>query len=224
MTEHDDVIRLLEEGRPRTTEPELDQIKQRVRHRVAASGRKQQMKSRVAILGMLVAGALFSTAGVGLAVSGSTASQTNASVAQYETPTPTPTPTTTVTPACAPNGSTSPGGGTMPSGDTGCTPPCTDTASGTTSPASGSPAAECSPTPEGGVLPAEANHGNSGGNAPASSGGVAPATATNTQPTRQEAAAANTQLPFTGFAAIPVILGGLALLTGGLILRRKTGE
>jgi hypothetical protein len=210
MTEHDDVIRLLEDGRPQATEMELDQIKQRVRHRVAASGRKQGMKSRVAILGMLVAGALFSTAGVGLAVSGSNASQTNASVAQYETPTPTPTPT--ITSACVPGGSTSPG-----SSDS-CSPgPCTDTTSGTTSPASGAPAAECSPTPEGGVLPAEAH-----GNGPSTSGGVAPAEATNTQPTRQEAAAANTQLPFTGFAAIPVILGGLALLTGGLILRRRT--
>jgi hypothetical protein len=212
MTEHDDVIRLLEEGRPQATEMELDQIKQRVRHRVAASGRKQEMKSRVAILGMLVAGALFSTAGVGLAVSGSNASQTNASVYQYMTPTPTPT----VTPACVPSSDTTGSGSPADS----CSPgPCTDTTSGTTSPASGSPAAECSPTPEGGVLPAEAH-----GNAPATSGGVAPATATNTQPVRQEAAAANSQLPFTGFAAIPVILGGLALLTGGLILRRRTGE
>ena len=210
MTEYDDVIRLLEEGRPQATEMELDQIKQRVRRRAAApSGRKQGMKSRVAILGMLVAGALFSTAGVGLAVSGSNASQTNASVAQYPTTTPTPT----VTPACVPDSNASPG-----SADS-CSGPCTDTTSGTTSPASGSPAAECSPTPEGGVLPAEAH-----GNGPSTSGGVAPAEATNTQPTRQEAAAANTQLPFTGFAAIPVILGGLALLTGGLILRRRTGE
>jgi hypothetical protein len=170
------------------------------------------MKSRVAILGMLVAGALFSTAGVGLAVSGTNASQTNASVYQYMTPTPTPT----ITPACAPSSDNSGGGSPADS----CSPgPCTDTTAGSLSPASGSPAAECSPTPEGGVLPAEAH-----GNAPASSGGVAPAEATNTQPTRQEAAAANTQLPFTGFAAIPVILGGLALLTGGLILRRRTGE
>jgi hypothetical protein len=212
MTEHDDVIRLLEDGRPQATEMELDQIKQRVRHRVAASGRKQEMKSRVAILGMLVAGALFSTAGVGLAVSGSNASQTNASVAQYATPTP--TPTTTITPACVPSSDTTTGSGSPADN---CSGPCTDTTSGTTSPASGAPAAECSPTPEGGVLPAEAH-----GNAPASSGGVAPATATNTQPTRQEAAAANSQLPFTGFAAIPVILGGLALLSGGLILRRRT--
>ena len=44
-----------------------------------------------------------------------------------------------------------------------------------------------------------------------------------TQPERQQAAAAETtQLPFTGFAAIPVLLGGLALLTGGLLLRRRT--
>jgi hypothetical protein len=194
MTEHDDVIRLLREGRPQATEMELDQIKQRIRRRVAApSGRKQSMKTRVAILGMLVTGMLFSTAGAGLALQGG--SNDNASIAQYGTPTPTPT--------------------------------CTATPSGSTSPAGGTPA-ECTPTPEGGVLPAEAGNGGShasgGGNAPA--GGTAPAEATNanttTQPTRQEAVATNSQLPFTGFAAIPVILGGLALLAGGLILRRRT--
>jgi hypothetical protein len=202
MTEHDDVIRLLREGRPQATEMELDQIKQRVRRRVAASsGRKQSMKSRVGILAMLVAGMVFSTAGAGLALSSS--SHHNASIAQYATPTPTPTPVCTETPS---------GGGTSPAQ----TP------------------AECTPTPEGGVLPAESGGGNGpagtsgGGNTP--SGGVAPAEATNTgtntttQPTRQEAAATNSQLPFTGFAAIPVILGGLALLAGGLILRRRTAE
>jgi hypothetical protein len=184
MTEHDDVIRLLREGRPEATDMELDQIKQQVRRRVAApSGRKQSMKARVGILAMLVTGMVFSTAGAGLALSGS--SHHNASVAQYPTVTPTPTPT------------------------------CTETPNGGTSPA-GSPSAECTPTPEGGVLPAES------GNGPAQSGGVAPAEATNTQPTRQEAAATNSQLPFTGFAAIPVILGGLALLSGGLLLRRRT--
>src|SRR4051812_43917017 len=146
MTEHDDVIRLLQEARPQATEMELDQIKQRVRRRVAApSGRKQGMKSRVAILGMLVAGALFSTAGVGLAVSGNNAQQTNASVAQYTTVTPTPTPTCTETPSDT-------GGGGGPA------------------PASGSPTADCTPTPEGGVLPAES------GNAPASGSGKSPST------------------------------------------------
>ena len=47
------------------------------------------MKSRLAILGMLVAGALFSTAGAGIAITSVT--DDNASVAQYGTPTPTPT-------------------------------------------------------------------------------------------------------------------------------------
>jgi hypothetical protein len=166
MTEFDDVIRLLREGRPQATEVELDQIKQRVRRRVAdPSRRSQSMKSRLAILAMLVTGMLFSTAGAGLAVSGIATSDNNASVAQYGTPTPTPT-----------------------------------------------------PTPEGGVLPAEETSTPTPTNAPA--GGVLPDE--QTQPTRQVSATSNSQLPFTGFAAIPVLLGGIALLTGGLLLRRRS--
>jgi hypothetical protein len=169
MTEFDDVIRLLEDGRPQATDLELDKIKQRIRRGQAAgsSGRKQSMKSRLTILAMVAFGMLFSTAGAGLAVSG-ISSNTNASVAQYGTPTPTPT----------------------PSGDT--------------------QAAE----EEGGVLPAEETN-----NAP--EGDVAPAEE-ETQPTRQVEATTESQLPFTGFAAIPVMLGGIALLTGGLVLRRRT--
>jgi hypothetical protein len=78
---------------------------------------------------------------------------------------------------------------------------------------------------EGGVLPAEETQ-----NAP--EGGVAPAEETQpetqadqpeeAQPARQVEATTASQLPFTGFAAIPVMLGGIALLTGGLVLRRRT--
>src|SRR3954468_6280727 len=83
MTEFDDVIRLLEENRPQASNQELDAIKQRVRRRAAEpSRRSQSMKSRVAILGMLVTGILFSTAGAGLALSGT---NNNASIAQYGT-------------------------------------------------------------------------------------------------------------------------------------------
>jgi hypothetical protein len=170
MTEFDDVIQLLEDGRPQATDLELDKIKQRIRRGQAAasSGRKQSMKSRLTILAMVAFGMLFSTAGAGLAVSG-ISSNTNASVAQYGTPTPTPESTTV--------------------------------------------AAE----EEGGVLPAEESN-----NAP--EGGVAPAEeeSESTQPTRQVEATTESQLPFTGFAAIPVMLGGIALLTGGLVLRRRT--
>jgi hypothetical protein len=195
MTEFDDVIRLLEDERPRATDLELDAIKQRVRRRAADPSRRstQSMKSRFAILGMLVAGMLFSTAGAGLAVSGLNSS-TNASLAQYGTPTPTPVCTSTP----APSNNSAPGA----------------TGNGM-----------CSNAPEGGVLPAEAQNAPStgSGTAPATDTGVAPAT--DTQTTRQETAAATTsQLPFTGFAAIPVLLGGLALLGGGLVLRRRTGS
>jgi hypothetical protein len=168
MAEFDDVIRLLREGRPQVTEVELDQIKQRVRRRVAdPSRRSQSMKSRLAILAMLVSGLLFSTAGAGLAVSGIASSGSNASVAQYGTPTPTPTPTPTSA------------GGVLPAEETSTPTP--------------------SPTnaPVGGALPAE-------------------------EAARQVAVSAPSQLPFTGFAAIPVMLGGIALLTGGLVLRRRT--
>ena len=174
MTEFDDVIQLLEEGRPQATELELDKIKQRIRRGQAAapSGRKQSMKSRLTIVAMVAFGMLFSTAGAGLAVQG-ISSNSNASVAQYGTPTPTPTPEGAAAPA----------------------------------------------EEEGGVLPAEETH-----NAP--KGDVAPAEEEtqqeSTQPTRQVEATTESQLPFTGFAAIPVMLGGIALLTGGLVLRRRT--
>ena len=46
------------------------------------------------------------------------------------------------------------------------------------------------------------------------------------QPARQVEAGADSdsELPFTGFAAIPVLLGGIALLSAGLVLRRRSGD
>ena len=161
------------------------------------------MKSRFAILGMLVAGMLFSTAGAGLAISGVTQSGSNAAISQYATSTPTPTPTPVCTAAPTPV-------------QNGVTP--APVQNGVT------PTDVCT---EGGVLPAEEE------NAPTTvaeedstptatpEGGVSPAE--ESQPARQQAAAAEgSELPFTGFAAIPVLLGGLALLSGGLVLRRRT--
>lgn len=81
------------------------------------------------------------------------------------------------------------------------------------------------PTGGGGVLGDQdtgsgAPEENNGG------GGTAPNESSNdTQPARQvEAGANNSKLPFTGFAAIPVLLGGIALLSAGLVLRRRTGD
>ena len=152
MTDLDDVIRLLQDRRPEATELELDEIKQRVLRRAAQSPRRAQpMKSRLAILAMLVLGFVFSTAGVGLAVGGLSGSN-NAAVSQYGTPT---------------------------------------------------------PTPPGHVLGEEENNNGQ---------------TTGLQPERQEENGSSGQLPFTGFAAIPVLLGGIALLSGGLMLRWRSRQ
>jgi hypothetical protein len=156
MTDIDDVIRLLRDRRPEATELELDEIKQRVLRRTAQSPRRAQpMKSRLAILAMLVLGFVFSTAGVGMAVGGLSGSD-SAAISQYPTVTPFST-----------------------------------------------------PTPPGKVLGEEKkNNGQT----------------TGLQPERQEENGSGGQLPFTGFAAIPVLLGGIALLSGGLMLRWRSRQ
>jgi hypothetical protein len=146
MTEFDDVISLLQDNRPEATELELDQIKQRVRTRASQPARrKQDMKSRLAILLTLVAGMMFSAVGAGLALQGP---GSDASVAQYGTPT---------------------------------------------------------PTPPGDVL----------GEEDQSSDDVQ-------QPRQVQTGSDSDTLPFTGFLALPILLGGVALLSAGLVLRRRT--
>jgi len=97
------------------------------------------------------------------------------------------------------------------------------------------------PTPTGtpgtGVLgeedtggPNGGNGGNGPGGGPGGGGGgdTAGEQAEAVQPTRQVEAgvqdSGEEQLPFTGFAAIPILLGGVALLTTGLVLRRRAGD
>jgi hypothetical protein len=149
MDEYDDIVRLLREERPQASELELDEIKRRVRQRVARKG--QPMRSRLAILAMLVAGILLSGTGAGLAVQGFDQSGDDASQAQY------------------------PSGG------------------------------------EGDVL----GEGDSGGP-------VSPEESTNDEAQVAQQVESGDSLPFTGFAAIPVVLAGVALIGGGLMLRRQS--
>ena len=180
MSHHDDhlhdaelgpVIARLEAERPTASDLELGLIRQRVRDRVAPRARRSRrtefMRSRLAIIAMLVFGGLLSTSGGALAVSGFTSQQGNAAQGQY-----------------------------------------------------------------GGVQGEEDDQGDQGVlGEDESGGGPAPTNDSGgpTQPSRQvEAGAQGTggeeQLPFTGFAAIPILLGGVALLTGGLVLRRRTAD
>ena len=199
MTHHDDnlhgdelgpVIDRLQSERPTASALELDLIKQRVHARVARSARRSRrtefMRSRFAILGMLVAGMVLSTGGAGLAVSGFASQNQNAAQSQYGSTTPTTTPTTT--PPAPPAG-----GGEKPAGD---------------------------------VLGEDESGGPAGGQE--DNGGGGGGGGCGTQPARQVETGAQGngggQLPFTGFAAIPILLGGIALLTTGLVLRSRTTD
>ncbi len=180
------MIDRLQAERPTASDLELGLIKQRVRDRVAPGARRSRrtefMRSRLAIIAMLVSGMVLSTGGGALAVSGFASSEKNAAATQYGTPTPTPTAT--------------PDSGTKGEDDEG-------------------------------VLGEDESGGPAGGS---ENNGGTPGGAEDdvTQPARQvEAGAQGTggdQLPFTGFAAIPILLGGVALLTSGLVLRRRAAD
>ena len=96
----------------------------------------------------------------------------------------------------------------------------------------GTPAPPPSTTPDSGggktdVLGEEDEGGPSGGgtNNEGTTGGGED---TPAQPARQVESGAqgsgDEELPFTGFAAIPILIGGVALLTTGLVLRRRTAD
>ena len=74
------------------------------------------------------------------------------------------------------------------------------------------------PTPENDVL---GDEDTGQGVSPANGGGGG-----RVQPARQVEAGDTTgsSLPFTGFAAVPILLGGIVLLSAGLVLRRRTGD
>jgi hypothetical protein len=143
----------LRDERPVATALELDSTKRRVLARRGHRPSSSFLRSRGAIVAMLVAGFGFSGTGATLAVSGSS---NQASTAQY-----------------------------------------------------------------GSVLPETNSH--------KPDAAVLPETSTKpeVQPTRQVTngvQASETSLPFTGFAAIPVLLLGIALLTSGLVFRRSASK
>ena len=184
------VAEFLRMNRPEATALELDAVKRQALSR----GRKgtTTMKSRLAMMAMLVFGLLMSGTGAGLAITGLSSSG-DASVAQYG-------------------------------------PPKTDEQG--TLPTSTSGGSDCDANGDGVISPSEAAAEGCGGVAGEDDKGdtITPAPATDTptareeaaQPTRQTEASGGDELPFTGFAAVPILIGGIALLAGGLVLRRRT--
>lgn len=191
------VARLLRDNRPEASALELDAVKRQVRNRSTRPSQKgsPSMKSRIAMTAMLVTGLLMSGTGAGLAVSGLGQSE-NATSAQYNK----------VAPTTAAPPTTKPEGGTLPT-TTESTPPT--------------------------AVPEETDSGSAPesvqNTTPDSAPDAAPATADEpttreqaAQPARQAEAAGGEELPFTGLAAVPILVGGIALLGGGLVLRRRT--
>jgi hypothetical protein len=149
---------------------ELDELKLRaIRQATQRSGvRGNFMKSRFALLTMIVAGLMMSTTGATLAVTGSSGSGSAASHEYYYT---------------------------------------TDDDRGVTGGETLAGAEEGAGQPGGGA-------GGGGGDQPAAAQEAAQA----------EAAVGEESLPFTGFLAIPLLIGGVALLGTGAVLRWKAGN
>jgi hypothetical protein len=171
MTFHDDelgselqpIADRLRAERPTLSAMELDVVKQRARAAATrpTTPKRGFMRSRLAILLMLVLGLTFSTTGAGLAISGFADGGGQAAATQYD------------------------------NGDDG-----------------------------GGVLPDSDNGDDNGGG-----GNAADETdEADVQPARQFESTQGGSLPFTGFAAIPVLVLGLGLLSAGLIVRRTNRD
>jgi len=158
-----DVVQQLRDERPQASALEFDRIKLRAQANARRSARRRDvfMRSRLAIMSVLVVGVLMSGAGAGLAVSGVSGSGSSGD-AQYPTET---TDTQTVLPTTETN-----------------TPECTDN-----------------------------NEVDSAGNPCA-------------QEKRQVSSNDSSSLPFTGYAAIPVLLIGLSLLGAGVVMRRRVSD
>jgi hypothetical protein len=190
----------LERHRPSLTDSELAGIKRRAAGRTRVAG--GFTRSRAAITAALAAGVLMSGGGAALGVSALSTDLT-ASSAQYGGPGPEGT-----SGSGGPTDSgVAPGGvGSAPTQDTGGSDVLGQSTSGNGGANNGT----------GGVAgtPADNAPGAVGTPAENAPGAVA-------QAPRQVAASTAKSLPFTGYLAIPMLLGGLALLASGLVLRRR---
>ena len=209
------MARELRSARPELTPLELDRIKRESRARADGKPRfhvqrekKIIMKTRATILAVLVSGIVLSGTGAALGLSGIGAGDDSAGQIQY--------PSATV--PCTEQDSGQSGAQNGTTGTNGSDEACGHGSEGV----SGNHGSSGGPT----VLGETTTKAPSGANQPVVAGtqasGTAPAAAA--QPTRQVALESNGSLPFTGYAAIPVLLLGLALIGTGVVMRRRTAQ
>jgi len=190
--------RQLHDQRPVATDAELERIERRAV--TAASARRSDTSrgrflspARLAMVSLVSGAILVGGSGASLAVSG-LSSDNSAGIAQYlQSPPPRGTTPNTDTGAVAP--SQDQGGG-----DDGCNTSSARAAQNTC------PEAE----EESGILPSLNN------------GDVTTTPAADAQETKQVASGGSDgRLPFTGLVALPLLLVGVALLSGGFLLRSR---
>lgn len=240
-----DVARLLRDNRPEASGLELDSVMRQVRTRAtrpssSSSKGSTSMKSRIAMTAMLVSGLLMSGTGAGLAVSGLDATN-NAASDQYRCDTPgqpacTTTTTTTTTPVAPPTTPPLPcdrnnDGRVDGNEDMNGEAPGCEMDDGSQLPNSVASDPTCDENRDGVISVDEAAKNGCGEVAAETDAGTDPTSSDPDEPTsreqaaqpaRQAEASSDDELPFTGFAAIPILVGGIALLGGGLVLRRRT--
>ena len=202
----DSLEEMLVESRPTLSPLELDDVKQRARRQAARTAqtyygwRGIRMKPRLAATALLVTGMFFTGSGATLAVISDTGS-----AAQVQYPE-TPLPTT--------------GGGSQPTQQEGGGSQPTQQQGG----AGAAPQSEVlgesfggGKAPTGGANEVLGDTAE-GGSAPA---GDAPAAV---EATRQLEIEGGDELPFTGFAAIPILIAGIVMLAFGMTMRRALGR
>lgn len=231
MNPHDDerlreLEQRLRDERPRMTNLELDDLRRRIDRRGASQPTNSKgsfMRSRLAITAMIVAGAFFTSSGAGLALSG--VADDSAGKKQYpdvttttkkdETTTTTKTettPKTTTTTKTETTTTTTPETTTTVPETTTTTPSTTTTVPSTTT-TTEEESAVLGDTDESGPPETSKPKESASGEQVKSEAAVEAAQQTGTLN--------EDKLPFTGFVVLPMLLFGIALLAGGLLLRRS---
>lgn len=210
LTETADRLRETRESMDPLTD---DRLRRRLDRAASRAGRVPR-RSSLAVTLCLAFGLVFSAGGTGLAVSGLASSGVTATAAQY--------PTATQPSQQQPGPKTTAPSGTAPSGTT---PPATTTPgdndvlgeenSGDGSDSCNLPMARSARLNQSETCPEEDQGGVAGEGVNAS----AP-----DQSARQIASTEAQGLPFTGYAAIPLLGLGLVLLVSGAVLRRRSGQ